>query len=80
MNSHPVRRLLRKFAILAILVACLGFFTLSPSNGRAATCCTSCQDNYDSCVTGCGEPASGGCLFFCQRLLNRCNSTCDPGC
>jgi hypothetical protein len=82
MKQSQIFRLVRKLTVLSILIVCLGIFSfgLAEKKTLAAACCDSCGPSYDSCVTGCGEPASGGCLSFCNRLFNRCLATCDPGC
>jgi len=75
-------RLVRKLLTLGMLIACLCLFTFTSSSNRvsAAACCSSCAPAYDSCVTGCGDPATSACLNFCQNRYNRCLATCDQGC
>ena len=80
MNKPPVRRLIRKFAILGVLILCLGIFSFGSSESRAAVCCSACDVNFDNCYESCGDPPSGACIFFCERMLNRCQSTCNPDC
>jgi len=82
MIRPEMSRLVRKLLTLGMLVACLCLFTMvSPGNRvAAAACCSSCDPAYESCVTGCGDPASSACLNFCERRYERCVHGCNPGC
>jgi hypothetical protein len=82
MKQSQVSRLVRKLIVLSILVLCLGVFSFGFGEKEtfAAACCSSCDSDYDSCITSCGDPAPSACIFFCNRQHNRCLSTCDSGC
>ena len=80
MTVQRVLRLIRKFAVLGILVACLGFLSLGTSTSKAVVCCSTCEPSFEECTLGCGDPPLGACLTFCNFRLNRCFATCDPGC
>ncbi|MFP5260715.1 MAG: hypothetical protein ACLGJB_02275 [Blastocatellia bacterium] len=82
MKQSQIRALVRKLIVLSILVVCLGIFSFgfAEKNASAAICCSSCDPNFDTCISGCGDPAPSSCIFICNRQYNRCASTCDPGC
>lgn len=82
MNNPQWQRLVRKLLFLGILVVCLGVFSFGFAERKASavSCCSSCDPAFDSCITGCGDPASSACIDFCYRRYNRCEATCDPGC
>jgi hypothetical protein len=42
-----------------------------------STTCDQCYVDYDHCEAGCGLPS---CIYRCQRQLDRCLQSCDPGC
>ncbi len=82
MFNPTMSKLMRKFLVLAMLVACLAVLTttnFNPNKVSAAVCCSTCDANYDSCTSGC-EPGFLGCFRLCERIYNRCLSTCDPNC
>ena len=82
MTGSSLRKLVRRYVTLGVLIACLGFFAFSSNTGsaKAAICCSDCDVNLQNCYDGCGDPASGACLFFCEHQYNRCLSHCDSGC
>jgi hypothetical protein len=79
MLSHHARRLARRLIILLVLAAALTATSSGPveRSALAVVPCEQCEENYNACVTSCGDPAPSACLFFCQNRYNRCLSTCE---
>ncbi len=65
-------KLVRRIALLAILMGCLGFLVFSDYNREvlAAPCCSSCDPDYDDCIYS-GNPAS-----YCRNVRNSCYRNC----
>lgn len=78
MLNHHARRLSRRLMILLVLAAALLFAAPGPveRNALAAVPCEQCEADYNSCLTNCGDPAPSACLFFCNRMYDRCLRTC----
>ena len=79
-KEHLVSGLIRKAAILAFLVVCLGLLSLQPAASKAAVCCTSCEAVYVNCIADCGDPPSAGCIASCDKKLSLCLNVCNPNC
>ena len=80
-----IRRIVRKIMMLSALVVCLVALSSSHSAARASIpgfCCSvNCDDMLYECYEQCGDPASGACIFFCERRYNRCVTVpCNPDC
>ncbi|HEX8737411.1 MAG TPA: hypothetical protein VF721_18905 [Pyrinomonadaceae bacterium] len=80
MNTKIIRRLL----VLAMLLTCLGWFSIADTGNQiayAAPCCQSCPGGGDPtnvgyyCQNQCGE-RSGTCYNNCVAQGNNCYGTC----
>lgn len=78
MLDHHARRLIRRLMILLVLAITLLCASPSPVERKAvaSTPCEQCEVNYDECLIGCGDPAPGACMFFCEWSYDRCLRTC----
>ncbi len=87
MSKFPSLKLYRKFLILAVLLGGL-FITASTHNAGASTvaCCSFCDNNYETCVTGCENgngPSFDKCMLNCTNTYSHCFSGpphCNDGC
>ena len=80
MSRPEIKKLVRKFLALVILVA--GFTVLSsglPEKASAQTvCCSTCSEQYNQCIENCPNP--GMCNPLCNFQLRQCLKTCNQGC
>jgi len=80
-----IRRIVRKIMMLSALVVCLVALSSGHSAAGASLpgfCCSvNCDDMLYECYEQCGDPASGACIFFCERRYDRCVTVpCNPDC
>ena len=80
-----IRRIVRKIMMLSALVVCLVALSSGHSAAGASLpgfCCSvNCDDMLYECYEQCGDPASGACIFFCERRYERCVTVpCNPDC
>jgi hypothetical protein len=78
--SNSVKRLMRKFFALSILILCLVTLSLPPLNREAhadAACCATCDEGQFNCEQSCSEafyPCGGN---SCGIQLIRCRQACE---
>ena len=75
MLKDEMRKLSRRFLVLAVLVGCLAFLTSGPSvyaYGEADRC----DAAYDNCNAGCF--GSSVCYFFCYYNWSNCSREEQP--
>jgi len=80
-----IRRIVRKIMMLSALAVCLVALSSGHSAAGASLpgfCCSvNCDDMLYECYEQCGDPASGACIFFCERRYDRCVTVpCNPDC
>jgi hypothetical protein len=72
-----MRRLMRQLFILIVLVVSLIILT-SNQSGKAVTCCSTCDANFEHCLNNChGIPS---CNDRCYLYYDNCSLTCNPDC
>jgi hypothetical protein len=78
--SNPMKRLMRKFFTLGILILCLVALSLPPANRKAradAACCATCDEGLFNCEQSCFDafyPCGGN---SCGIQLMRCRQACE---
>ena len=73
MLSQEMRRLLQRLGLFGVLVACLVLFTYERP-ARAFSCCDTCNNNYISCMQGCG--GNTACQETCGDKFDACENRC----
>jgi len=73
MFKPEVRKLVQRFLVLAVLLACL-VLTTSGRRVSALSCCMACKQSYDACVIN-GNPP-----FDCENEYYSCISECPLEC
>ena len=78
-----MKKIIRKIALLGILLASLGFVTFGLNEIRAnppcpENCHLNCANTYIACKEACGT--NNKCIKLCQDDLNSCNAYCDWVC
>ena len=76
-------KLFRKGTLLlfAVCLSVLGVVT-APQNAEASGCCTTCYEEYDSCLWDecVSEPWQSACPFECAFTRDWCLDRCNPAC
>lgn len=81
MFRPEMKKLVRKFLTLMVLVMALTVLSAGLPGKKAsasAVCCTTCYEDYANCIDTC--PVPGMCNPVCNFRLKQCLKTCDPGC
>lgn len=82
-------RLVSRYGILFVMLACLLALTVGGGRKAGATvCCSTCEPAYENCTRGCGcDPITGQCPYgtqscvnHCQLNFDLCDTQCDGGC
>ena len=72
---------IRLFSLLMLLGVLAGILvTPAEQNAYAATCCTSCDYQMDSCLAGTMYPWCYGDLKCCEKAVAHCYSLCNWSC
>lgn len=80
MFCNDSMRLVRRLAVLAVLIAGLAFAAADFGGGKAvaAICCDQCFTNYDNCYLACD--GNEACEDACYSTLIICHNHCNPDC
>ena len=77
-----MKKLLSRFLVLAVLVACLGSISVLNSQAKPIppcpeNCRTDCKDAFLACVAACSDDP---CITSCKDGLIACFAYCDWVC
>lgn len=76
----PMRRLIHRLVVLAVLTAALVFISFGPAETEtsAALCCSTCSVSLENCLHNCASQPST--CNFCYGTYGICQRICDPLC
>lgn len=67
----------RKITKLMLAGALLIGTAFLPRSGQAVTCCFTCEETWDACVTACASSTNKpACNAACNTHFNTCQSGC----
>ncbi len=72
-----VGKLARRFAVLAVLVACLVTVAFQKETVASDSCCLDCKAEYEAC---CASWGGTYCPFECENVYYSCASGCSLEC